>query len=210
MNCIKTNNPDKLSVLELRDGSVVAFEEIFKCYFEQLFLYAKHYVVDEDVARNIVQDAYIVLWEKKNEIREDVKLKFFLLSIIRNKCLNYLKREKLQNNYRKSIISNYRDLMFNYDALQKMNLSQFDYNEIESIVSDTIEQLPLQCRTVFSESRVNGLTNKEIAEKLGISIKTVEAHISRALKSLRVSLKDYLNEWALAFLLFGECFKHFN
>ncbi len=205
-NLKEENSCSRSTVLKLKEGSEQAFEKIFKGYFEDLFLYARHYVVDEDVARNIVQDAYVILWEKREKIRDDIKLKYFLLTVVRNKCLNYLKREKFQQKYKKGILDNYKVLLFNYDALQRLNLSDFEFEEVETIINHTISSLPKKCQTVFRLSRFEGLSNKEIAENLGISVKTVEIHISRALRVLRASLKDYLSEWAITFLFFEDYF----
>lgn len=182
----------KKLVAEIKRGSNKAFENLFEELYEPLFHFAREYVIDIEVARNMVQDSFLVLLEKRKKLLDDSNLKSFLYKITRNNCINYLNRLKYEEKYRRSVAKDYNDLQINYYALKKLNFDQFDYLELKEIIEQAIEQLPPQCKTVFNLSRFRELKNKEIAEELKISIKTVETHMSKALRVLRVALKEYI------------------
>lgn len=167
------------------------FDLLFKNYFTRLTAFAAEYVRDDEIAKNLVQDTFVTLWSKKNELEESVNLNAWLYSTIKFHCLNYLRSIKVSTAYQEQAISKIQATL-NYYSLSELDTSNLTFKEIERIVEQTIELLPEQCRKVFMLSRFEHKKNREIAEELDISIKTVESHMSKALKVMRVALKDYL------------------
>ena len=173
----------------LKQGKEQAFHSVFVTYFESLEVFAKAYVEDKEVAKDMVQEAFTNLWDKRSSLPEKTNIKAYLYQATRNNCLNYLKRLKVQTKYEKRTLDNYNDLLLNYEALVQLNFDTISYNELQATLDNAISQLPEKCREVFELSRYEGMKNREIAEKLGISVKAVEGHISKALRQL----KDQLN-----------------
>ena len=101
----------------------------------------------------------------------------------------------------RKVKKNYEDLLLNYEALSQLDFEKTDFETIESIINETVESMAPRCKEVFELSRYENLSNKEIAEKLSITVKAVEANISRALKQLRTNLKEYLHPAVLAIVL---------
>lgn len=179
-------------ISDLRNGDEKAFTTFFGEYFKQICQFAITYVNDEAVAKNIVQDAFVKLWENKANINEGSSIFSFLLTITKYDCLNYLKHLQVENKFRKRTEENQKRLELNYSALQRLEIDNIDYEKMMEIVEKTINSLPPQCQQVFRLSRFENLSNKEIADKLNISVKAVEANITRALKIFREKLKDYI------------------
>jgi len=159
------------------------FETIFKEYFAYLSNLAYGIVKDRDDAYDITQQVFVKLWDKRDDIEIDKSIKSYLYRATFNTALNFLDKHK-----RKLRIVNDDS----YSLFQE-DKSDFLEGEVEDAVNKAILELPEKCRVVFSLSRYSDLTNKEIAEKLNISIKGVEKHISRALKELRVKLKRFIS-----------------
>jgi len=160
------------------------FEQLFKKYFVQLTNFAKSYVKDEDIAKELVQDAFINLWQKKEDIDKDKSIKSYLYTTVKNRSLNYIRDNKKYKN-------EYLDI-----ELEKSNdFSVSDIissEELQTQITASISNLPNKCRMIFEMSRFEDLKYKEIAEKLNLSIKTIENQIGKALKILRKDLKEYL------------------
>ncbi len=190
-----TNRIDEKLLEDLRSDSSEAFDSIFREWYTPLFCFAKEYVIDQEVAKNLVQDTFLSLWEKRKDLSIDTNFQSLLYVITRNNCLNYLRKLKSISFYEKKVKQNYQSYQFNNEALSKLCVNDIDFNEIQTIINRTIVELPPQCQTAFKYSRIEGLNNKEIATKMQISDKTVSAHIARALRSLRTALKDYLPFW---------------
>lgn len=167
------------------------FRTVFITYFESLEVFAKAYVVDEDIAKDMVQEVFANLWVKRSSLPQQLDLKSYLYQSTRNNCLNHLKQLKVQNKYEKRTRDNYQDLLLNYEALNQLNFDSLSYQELQKSLSEAIAELPPKCREVFEMSRYNGMKNKEIAEHLNISIKAVEGHITKALKLLKNRLKPH-------------------
>ena len=160
------------------------FEQLFNEYFVQLTNFARSYVKDEDAAKELAQDAFINLWQKKEEIDKNKSIKSYLFTTVRNRSLNYIRDNKKYK-------SEYLDI-----ELEKSN-DYFDSDiltskELQERITASINSLPEKCRRVFKMSRFEDLKYKEIAEELNISIKTVENQMGKALKVLRKDLKEYL------------------
>jgi RNA polymerase sigma-70 factor (ECF subfamily) len=177
----------------LKKGEEPAFREIFHQFYPALVKFAHSYIHDPFTAENIVQDAFVTLWEKRVWLDNESNLKAFLVTIIKNKSINHI--EKLKNRYRIEQ-NNYQlqltEANLNISSLRSLNPEELFTGEIISILEKTIATLPLQTQEIFRMSRYQSLSNKEIAEKLKITEKGVEYHISKALKTLRTELSDYL------------------
>ena len=170
---------------------IVQFEKLYKKYYMKALNYAFQYTRDIETSKGIVQESFINLWEKRRSLNYDNNTEYYFLTIIRNKALNYL-RDKARKIRRIGEAVNIDDNI-NIIALRYTNTDETSFLEIQHIIKDTIEQLPIKIKSTFLLSRNKKLTNKEIAEKQNISIKTVEYRISKALIKLKLNLADYLN-----------------
>lgn len=138
-------------------------------------------------------EAMISLWENREKWEKDSNLHALLLTIIKNKSLNYLEHEQVRMRAEEAINTHkQRELDLRIATLEACEPESIFNTEIQRIVYKTLEQLPEQSRHIFILSRYHNAPNKKIAEQLGISIKSVEFHITKALKLLRLELKDYL------------------
>lgn len=152
-------------------------------------------------AEDIVAEALVRLWEaaKKEAIDHPLSL---LLTILKNGSLNYLKHQEVRQSAMESISSKMvRDLNYRITTLQACDPEELFSEEITRIIQDTLHSLPEQTRKVFEMSRYESLSVKEIAEKLSISPKSVEYHITKSLKSLRIALKEYLPAFYFLFVI---------
>jgi len=188
-------------ISRLRQGKEKAFRSVFNAYFESLEVFAKTYVDDDEIAKDMVQDVFANLWGKRTILPDKINLKAYLYQATRNACLNYLKRLKVQEKFEKRELDNYNDLLLNYEALSQLNLDTLFYDELLQTLNRAIGQLPEKCREVFELSRYEGMKNREIAEMLNISVKAVEGHISKALRQLKDHLKTHYSSGIILFLL---------
>lgn len=169
----------------IQSGDKKAFEELFFDYYPKLTVFAKKYVVDIDTAKEIVQDYFVRLYETRGNLNIQTSLKSYLYTFIRNSCLNYLNQHKLHASHAENI------RILNKDS--KIDFSDtLEQTELEYRIWQEVSGLPDQCKRIFNLSRKEGIKNKEIANQLGISIRTVETQISKALKILRNNLSQYL------------------
>lgn len=183
------NLTNEINITALRKGEKYAFEEIYNDFFGVLYHLCNQYLHDERVAEEMVQDTFMKLWEIRQTLNDQVNIRNFLYTITKNNCLNYLRNQKISLKYQDNV--KYLEMQFNYEALEKLgNYLQFE--ELKTKIDVAISNLPAEVIETFSLSRFEDLSYKEIAEQQGISIKTVEARISKALRILRVELKDYL------------------
>ena len=160
-----------------------AFEKLFREYFYPLLAFACRIIRDKDDSKDIVHNVFVNLWERRDNIHQETSLKSWLFTSVNNRCLNFIRDNK--KFYRNDVISeNINDPSTWEDHLVA--------SEIDGKIQNALDALPEACRKIFLLSRMDGLKYHEIAEKLGISEKTVETQMSRALKSLRERLKDLL------------------
>jgi len=176
----------------LSRGDEKAFEELFHLCYDKLFHFTKAYVIDRETAREIVQEAFIKLWEIHTRLKPGSNPEAFLFTVVRNNSLNYLKHCIIERKYSQSTRQQMEFFQLNYAALKNDTIEILYFAEIQEILNKAIENLPPKCREVFELSRRYEMKNKEIAEKLNISIKTVENQITEALKRLRATVKKYL------------------
>jgi RNA polymerase sigma-70 factor (ECF subfamily) len=177
---------------DLKEGNENAFNIIFNNYFARLCQFAITYVIDEAAAKNIVQDVFVKLWENRKNIRGNTSFLSYMLTITKNYSLDYLKHKQIEYKYQKRAADYQSELELNYYALQRLEVDLLEYEEIVQIIEKTLNTLPPQCQQVFRLSRLENLSHAEIASKLGIGQKAVEANITRAIKVFRKELKDYI------------------
>ncbi|MCI4669460.1 MAG: RNA polymerase sigma-70 factor [Bacteroidia bacterium] len=174
------------------------FEDLFKSHFQFLCNFARQYVGDDELAQDLTQKVFITLWEKRESIDTQLSVKSYLFTILKNRCLNYLRDQK-----------KYRSKLLDVDcgdlevSVEEDPLAE---EELREQIEEALNALPEKCRLVFEMSRFRGMKYKEIAEELELSQKTVEAHMSKAIKSLR----KYLAQWLGLILLLLTIFVNKN
>jgi len=171
-----------------------AFEQLFRSHYKGLCFFAMQYVKNDETAKEIVQNAFISLWEKRDSIDLSRQVKSYLSTSVRNKCLNHLRDNRKFDN----------DLL-NLEQLSPDALYEQPDRLVEAELRDSIhlamEELPEKCREVFRLNRFEQLKYQEIADRLQISVKTVETQMSKALQHMRLRLKEFMVPILLLFLL---------
>ena len=167
-----------------------SFRNIFNDYYKQLCHLSLHYLEDKDESKGVVQDAFVKLWEIRNELNADSNLRNFLFTLVKNDCLNILKRRQILLKHHENI--KWMEMHYQYESLTRIGDDYLEIKELKEKIDLAVKNLPDHCLAVFEMSRYDELKNREIAEKLGVTQKTVEAHLTKALKILRNELKDYL------------------
>jgi RNA polymerase sigma-70 factor (ECF subfamily) len=179
-------------VKDIQTGNIKTFEEVFVNYYPFLQKFAEGYVNSKDDASDIVQSVFLSVWERKEKLKEDTNLNNYLITLTKNQCLNYIKHLKAKQTFLQNQSYNVNELLLNYYALENLNENKLILNELSTTIEAAVNSLPGQCREIFIMSRFENMKYHEIAEKLGISVKTVEKKISISLEILRTVLKDYL------------------
>ena len=162
-----------------------AFEQVFKTHFKNLHAYACTIIKEEAAAEEVVQQVFFKLWERSKALSISGSVAAYLYRAVYNESLNYLKHQKVQSNYQQYF--NHAMKNENDAAGKKLSLK-----ELEGKLHTAMNNLPEQCRTIFQLSRFEELRYREIAERLGISVKTVENQMGKALKILRTKLVEFL------------------
>lgn len=179
---------------KIREKDQGIFERYYKEHFKSFFIMAYKYVKDQSQAEEIVNDVFLKLWEDGNSINIESSLKSYIYRAIINRSINALQKNKRE-------MSHQADISVFPDEGYELRL--IEENELKIRLYAAIDQLPEQCRKVFEMSRFDELKQQEIADKLGISIKTVKNHITIALKQLSKSLENY---WILLVLILSNFF----
>lgn len=177
-----TNEPELL--LALRQGDGKAYESLFKSYYRRLCSYANTLVDDPDESEEIVQQVFIHVWERRESLEINLSLQAYLFKAVRNSSLNKIKHGKVRQLYAEEVSA----LSSKSEPATQITFQ----NELQEQIHHAIESLPEQCRIIFKLSRFEELKYAEIADHLGLSIKTVENQMGKALKIMREKLKDYL------------------
>lgn len=181
-----------LLIQQLKDGNEKVFEQIVKSYWPRLYAFANIYVINKEAAKEIVQDTFLVLWSQRKYLEDNTCLITYLMVVGRNKCLNYLKSLQLHTIPIDDLNEYTVYQRSNVYVLEDDSLEILITKELAQAIATSLEKLPAQTKEIFILSRYNGLKNKEIADQLGISTKSVEYHIKNALKQLKSDLiKDY-------------------
>jgi RNA polymerase sigma-70 factor (ECF subfamily) len=162
-----------------------AFEQVFKTHFKRLHAYAFTILRDEVEAEEMVQQVFFKLWERNENLSLSGSVSAYLYRAVHNESLNYIKHQKVRSNHQLHVAYSMKNEV-EHPAKKVMA------GELEKKIHTALNELPEQCRTIFQMSRFDELKYREIADKLGISVKTVENQMGKALKLLREKLVDFL------------------
>lgn len=178
-------------------GDIKAFETLFYDYYDRLAYYAFQFLKDKDGAEDVVQELFSKLWINKEKLRVENSINAYLYGAVKNACLNHLKHQKIKEVYISSAV-----FTIEYDNYAA---NEIDAKDLEQLIQSCIVDLPPKRQKIFILSRKHGLKYQEIAVKLNISVKTVEAQMGKALGFLRERLKEYL---AIIIVFFIELTKY--
>jgi len=190
---LKNNNANINTVSfisQLEKGEAVAFEALFRLYYTKLIHIAKGYLVHHEDAEGIVQNVFMKLWENRDKLKEISNINSYLYTMTKNACLDQLKHEKIKINYLGSSYN--KKISIQRQFLKDEAASLLLQNELEIKIKKSLDLLPEKCKKVFIKSRFEGLKHREIAQELRISQKTVDNHISHALKHMKLHLREFI------------------
>lgn len=178
-------NPSEKKILKkIKEGDIKEYEALFKEYYERLCEFGLKYLRNLEYAEEIVQDTFYNIWKNRETLNIKTSLKAYLYTAVRNNCLQELRTKSLDIKY-----ENYYKSHYVNDSISPMD--ELNAKELSNVIDNALNSLPERCRIIFQMSRNEGLKYHEIAEKLSISIKTVEANMGKALKHFRICLKEY-------------------
>lgn len=176
-----------------KEKNIVRLDQIFIEYRERYIRFALSYVRKIEVAEDLVMESIMYYWENRSNLKEVENVPFYILTIVKNKCLNYLQRLRTWDNINDRILTDKEwDLKMRINSLEACNPQSLFCKEVQQLLSQALEELPEKTKKIFLMSRDEGKSYKTIAKSTGLSVKSIEFHISKSLSFLRNRLKDYL------------------
>ena len=196
--CADNFSEERSLILRLIEGDEDAFCELYATYKNRLIYFAMRFLKSREYAEDVFQDAFTVVWQSRRFINPDASFSSYLYTIMRNRILNQLRNAANEEKLKERILSQALD--YTEDTKREVML-----NDLKSLISHALQQLTPRQREIFEMSREAQLSHKEIADKLGISINTVQEHISTSLKLIRTYLIKYSGSEYVDLLLLLIC-----
>lgn len=194
---------DYIDIRRLKTGAEQIFKRAYQEHYSGLYRYALSYLKNEEEAKNIVQEVFVLFWSKREGLDDYTNIKAYLVASLKYMLWNEMSKKKRRLAIRKEIYKeNILELELHMHALDHTPISFLCTNEIYQILDRTLEKQGLQTKEIFNLSREVNLSYPEIAVRLNISTKSVEYHMSKALRALRIALKTYLVIVILVFRIF--------
>jgi RNA polymerase sigma-70 factor, ECF subfamily len=175
---------DSRASQRLNHDDIQIFEDIFRQYFQRLYEFSCFIVGDQQAAEDIVQDIFFYFWEHRTESKSHTNIASLLFTAVKNKSLNYKRHRKIEQKHKNRKVA--------ISGTLEMPDAKLEYRELEMAINEAIDELPEKRRVIFYLHRFENLTYTEIANILGISIKTVETQMNRSLKHLEKRLAKFL------------------
>jgi RNA polymerase sigma-70 factor (ECF subfamily) len=179
------NTTDQELINLLRRGNEAAFSMLYKRHWADLYKFAFSILRDQDACKDIIQDVYVWIWNHRQSL-EIQSPKSYLKTAVKYKIANYIRSGNIRESFFEEVAK------FNYDKSMPGEDELAELKELNTIIQLTVSSLPLKCREIYRLSREEKLSNREIAEKLGISVKTVENQITIALHRIRNNVTPHL------------------
>ncbi len=178
-----------------KEGDETAFTYFYDKYFRRIQSFSIQFIHDQEESENLAQEAFINLWQNKETIESINGIQSFLYTYAKSKCLNLIRHNKVKDKF-KSDVLNQKERELDIEVLNSIQFDTLELTELERIIQESINNLPPKTREVFIKKRFENKKNAEIAEEMQVTLKAVEAHMTKALKILKTKLSDYM------FLLF--------
>jgi RNA polymerase sigma-70 factor (ECF subfamily) len=180
---------DKLLINGIKQRDSKVYNLVFSYYYSGLCVYANRLLKDADLSEDVVQSVFLKLWERADQLTITTSIRNYLMSMVRNRSIDYLKHRQVTEKHREEVHTG---------CLEALDESPFYAEaEVEELFLNAMEKLPARCREIFRLSRIQNVSNQDIAEQLNLSKRTVELQISNALKILRKELKPLFPFWII-------------
>jgi len=170
-------------IRRISQGDKGQFESLFRSSYVSLVRYAKSLIKDHDTAEEIVQDLFFRLWQDKEKINIESSLNGYLFRSVHNRCLHLIEHNRV-------VEKHVKEMSFRQNESSENPTDNIQYNELQLKIARILDRLPERCGRIFCMNRFEGLKYSEIAEKLSISVKTVEANMGKALREFRKALTE--------------------
>lgn len=175
----------------MEDEFDIVYRQLFRRYYANLLFYAAR-IVGEDDAEDVVQEVFVELWRKRDSVTVGGQIQSFLYRAVYTRALNVLKHRDIKNGYEAVMQEIYNKRAAFYRPDENDVLKRIEDRELRKDIIDAIDELPEKCRLVFKLSYLHNMKNKDIAEAMDVSLRTVEAHMYKALKLLRSRLECHI------------------
>ena len=190
-------NHERILIEGLLEGNEKIFDYLFHLYYSGLVVYVEHYVSDKIVAEDIVQDFFVKLWINHKTLSIKQSLRSYFFTSVKNRAIDYLRHQQVKEAVEKKMLKE--------TELVSGNQEQLLESELRVYIDKALDKLPPVCREIFVMNRFEGLKPAEIAAKKGISVRTVETHIGKALKIMRTELEKYLPASLVTLIINSLC-----
>lgn len=171
---------------KIKEGDIKTFEEVFRRYYSPLCWYAASITGQPEVAEEIVEELFYVLWKERESIRVFHSIKSYLYGAVRNEALQYCEHQEVRSRYRDAVMASSKQEEGSGPQ------EQMEYKELQSLINRTLEKLPERRLRIFRMHRIEGKKYVEIASLLSLSVKTVEAEMTKTLRVLRNEIENYI------------------
>lgn len=185
---------EQILIKELKNRNRTVFDHLFITYYSGLCAFANKFLNNRELAEDVVQDFFVSFWIEGSRLKIEISLKAYLFTSIRNRCLDWQKHLNSTEKYRKFVLSGITESGPDEEEM-------VTESELRVAVYNALQKCSPRSREIFTLSRIDGLSNQQIADRLGLSKRTVELQISNALKTLRDELSGLLPVWVISWLL---------
>lgn len=182
---------EKILVHHIKKGNTLIFRKLYDIYYRRLFLYAVSYLENDNEAEDVVQETFIHLYEKRNNLEIYSSLSSYFFRTVHNKCIQILRHRKVVAGHEEKHKLKLREAEILYASAANFGFSEHQMEEIQRVYKRINNSLPQKTREIFRLSREQSKSNKEIANLMNLTTKTVEYHITKALKNFSSALRDY-------------------
>ena len=188
---INSNSFDHNIFESFKEGNETAFTHIYEKYFRRIQSFSFQFIYDHDEAENLAQEALLHLWQNRESIDSINGIQSFLYTYAKSKCLNMIRHNKVKDKF-KSEVLNKKERELDIEILNSIQFDTLELTELERLIQESINDLPPKTREVFIKKRFEDKKNAEIADEMQVTLKAVEAHMTKALKILKLKLSDYM------------------